>query len=165
TGPSPTPPAVAVRRPAPRERFAGGSSTGSSFPFPPDSPRSARPLHQEKPASSHFSPKGRAVRANRMNRPQSATPRARGVSMTSAFWQAVRDGWQSLARQLWPATPEQEARDALAHLDAELARRYRRLVRRQLRIEQLRDRLAQHERRAAEVALRLAGVLLSGDRP
>ena len=85
--------------------------------------------------------------------------------MTSAFWQAVRDGWQSLARQLWPATPEQEARDALAHLDAELARRYRRLVRRQLRIEQLRDRLAQHERRAADLAFRLGDGLLSGDGP
>jgi hypothetical protein len=77
----------------------------------------------------------------------------------STFWQAVRTGWQQLAGQLWPPTPEQAKRDALAELDAELAARYRRLIERQRSVDQLRDRLAQQERRAAELARLLDGAV------
>jgi hypothetical protein len=85
--------------------------------------------------------------------------------MIAAFWQTVRESWQDLSRQLWPPTPEQQTRDALAELDAELAWRYRRLVQRQCKLGQLRDRLAQHERRVADLSALLATGVPPGETP
>ena len=85
--------------------------------------------------------------------------------MIAALWQTVRDSWQDLSRQLWPPTVEQQTRDALAELDAELAWRYRRLVQRQCKLEQLRDRLAQHERRVADLSVLLAASVPPGQDP
>jgi hypothetical protein len=83
-----------------------------------------------------------------------------GVRMSiSTFWLAFRTGWQQLAGQLWPPTPQQEIRDALAELDAELAERYRRLIERQRTIDELRDRLAQQERRMVELNRLLDGAV------
>lgn len=49
--------------------------------------------------------------------------------------------WQSLSRLLWPLDVEQLTRAEIARLTDELEGRYTRLIRRRIKIEQLRDRL------------------------
>ena len=67
----------------------------------------------------------------------------------AAFCRAVRSQWQALAQLVWPEGPEQRTQAEVARLTEELYGRYRRLVLRRHRIEQLRDRLARQERELA----------------
>jgi hypothetical protein len=75
----------------------------------------------------------------------------------STFYQAVRSHWRALARRVWPDSPEQQKQAEIARLTDELACRHRRLVLRNARIEQIRDRLARQQRRIAEVEALVRG--------
>lgn len=68
----------------------------------------------------------------------------------SAFCQVVCEQWHLVSRMIWPESSEQRTQAVIAALGDELARRYRALVRRQQRIERLRQRLACQERHLAD---------------
>lgn len=68
----------------------------------------------------------------------------------AAICRAVRDQWEAWAQLIWPETTEQRTEAEIERLMDELARRYRGLVQRRRRIEQLRERLAGEERQLAE---------------
>lgn len=53
---------------------------------------------------------------------------------------------QAWSELVWPANREQRTAAVVERLTRELAERYRRLVGRRRRVEQIRDRLARHQR-------------------
>src|SRR5262245_24061187 len=67
------------------------------------------------------------------------------MSMATALWKVVQYHCHDLVQQFWPDSPEEHTRAEIDRLNAELARRYRRLVRLRQRIEQFRDCLTRRQ--------------------
>jgi hypothetical protein len=53
--------------------------------------------------------------------------------------------WRTFTQLLWPESPQEQTQTSIAHLTDEMARRYRRLIERQQRIEEIRARLIRQE--------------------
>jgi Tfp pilus assembly protein PilN len=70
----------------------------------------------------------------------------------AALCNTFRSRWQALTQQLWPETPRESSERELARLQGELARRYRRLLDRRSRIEVVRARLTEQEKRIVELS-------------
>jgi hypothetical protein len=70
----------------------------------------------------------------------------------AALCNTLRSRWQTLTQQLWPETPREYTERELAHLKAELSRRYRRLLDRRSRIEEVRARLTEQEKQIVELS-------------
>jgi hypothetical protein len=69
----------------------------------------------------------------------------------AAFCRIVQTRWENLSSLLWPPSADQLTHAEVSRLTDELEGRYSRLLRRRLKIEQLRDRLAGLERAEAWV--------------
>lgn len=82
----------------------------------------------------------------------------------SAICREVRSRWQAFTQLVWPEAPEQQTQAHVEQLTEELARRYRRLVRRQQHVQDVRARLTRQERQLITRSLRLANPCKDEDR-